>query len=131
MCLIDNIFDEDFDKDWTFYAKQGKPDSAVETVMISEMPKGSEVHLKLKTLVDESLGVEKGQTGCTYPYLVKVVSNALIPYYYANVGQNESMYKQKFEKTDLKSKYYENCNRTFWQIMDCIEVIQEKIQSWG
>ena len=91
--LIDNFFAEGFDNDWTFYAKQGKADPAVEAVVISKMQKGSEVHLKVKKMIDESLGVKKGQTGCTYPYLAKVVSNAIMSYYYADIGQNESIYE--------------------------------------
>lgn len=85
--LVTYILGNDFRPDWkavlSSMKKMPKNEETLETVRTNigrlkyEINSTSEDYSKIKELLDKGLGIETGR-GCTYPYLIKVLSYALL-----------------------------------------------------
>lgn len=74
--LVDRVLSKDFKPDWKKCAK-GKENSSVAYALRQELKTGTEEYKKIKGIVDTGLGIKDGSRGCTYPYIIKVLSHAL------------------------------------------------------
>lgn len=75
--LIDRILDKDFNPDWEKCAKSGKEKDPVAYALRQELKAGTDEYRRIKGIVDAGLGFEDRSRGCTYPYVIKVLSHAL------------------------------------------------------
>lgn len=66
----ENVFD------WRKLNAKMKPSEDFLQLIMDEIPKGSANHLKAKKRIEDDLNITTGQ-GCTYPYVIRCVANAL------------------------------------------------------
>ncbi len=78
--LITNVFDKSFNPDWDKCMKSGKEKEHVACILRQELKKGTEEYKQVKSIVDRALGFKEGSRGCTYPYIVRILSHALEEY---------------------------------------------------
>lgn len=76
--LIARILGKGFKPDdWKKCAKSGKEKEPVAYELRQELKVGTDEYKEIKAIVDAGLGFGDGSRGCTYPYIIKVLSHAL------------------------------------------------------
>ncbi len=82
--FVENIFKLRDKVDFNDY-RTAKPNASIVALVEREMPKGSEIWLKVKNFVETCMGITS-RVGCRYSYLLKLVAAAL-----------EATYKEEYE----------------------------------
>lgn len=79
--FVEGIYEANKNVDFNEFRK-ATPNQDVVALVEKEMPKGSEIWMQLKRVVEKNMGIDS-ERGCQYSYLVRIIAAVLEPRYKA------------------------------------------------